>query len=201
MFCTNCGGRLDNRTGACPVCDAPAVTQPVIPAAPPTAGQGGGYVPPRRKEPLPVTKIVAGLVILVVVIIAALFMTGFFGSTPQIPGTPAPTVTVPPLTSAGVPVTKPTDRVPKDTEVYVQVLKNPSNKQISVVFAGGPGQRVIKELNIQVTRSTGQVETANLLSEQQNEATLTGSKGIDRVEVFAIHLSGQKYRIYDEALE
>jgi hypothetical protein len=222
QFCMVCGARLDERTKNCPRCGihpalheekdqaAPMkepvpVTQPPKPPADKNV-QGPAYPPPYKSPSsgIPVKKIVIGLVIVFIVIVLAGVIFGLFN------GPAEKSVFTPPALgnnsvnrgpSPVMPVTSPTDIVPPNTEVYVQVAKSPITKEISVIFSGGPGQNVVKELDIRVTRSDGEVLTANLIPRQQSEATISGSKGDDRVEVFAIHYSGQKYKVFDEIMK
>ena len=224
QFCMSCGGKLDDRTKQCPRCDAPPAIHegkvpvppvkgpvPVVPPPPPPPPAGrqiqGPVSPPAPQSPppgLPVKKIAIGLVVLFVVLFLALILMGLFGGptektvfSPLLPGN----TTVSPGATPQKPVTIPIDIVPPNTEVAIQVAKSPITQEISVIFSGGPGQKVLKELNIRVSRSDGQVLTANLIPQQQSEATISGSKGDDRVEVFAIYYSGQKYRIFDEIMK
>ena len=222
QFCMRCGGRLDDRTKQCPHCNSPPTipeeTDRVFPVQgpfhapppppPPADRQVHGPVspsPPQSPPPgIPVKKIAIGIVIMFVVLFLAFIAMGLFnGSTNTniVPTPLPPTTTVTPGPTPQNPVTSQTDVVPPNTEVAVQVAKSPISNEISVTFAGGPGQRVLKEFIIQVTRSDGQVLTANLIPQQQSEATISGSTGDDRVEVFAIYYSGQKYRIFNEIMK
>ena len=221
-FCMRCGGRLDDRTTQCPRCNSPPTipeeTDRIFPEHgpfhapppphPPADRQVHGPVspsPPQSPPPgIPVKKIAIGIVIMFVVLFLAFIAMGLFnGSTNTniVPTPLPPTTTVTPGPTPQNPVTSQTDVVPPNTEVAVQVVKSPISNEISVTFAGGPGQRVLKEFIIQVTRSDGQVLTANLIPQQQSEATISGSTGDDRVEVFAIYYSGQKYRIFNEIMK
>ncbi|MEI6842824.1 MAG: hypothetical protein WCK53_16265, partial [Methanomicrobiales archaeon] len=167
----------------------------------------GPVSPPSTQSPtsgIPVKKIAIGLVILLAVIFLALILTGQFNGSAQksiIPPLIPVINTVQPGSSPVKSFTGPTDIVPPNTEVTVQVVKSPLTQEISVIFAGGPGQKVLKEFEIRVSRSDGEVLTANLIPQQQSEATISGSKGDDRVEVFATYLSGQKYKIFDEIMK
>ncbi len=224
QFCMSCGGRLDSRTNRCPRCDSPPaiheendpvspVKGPIpveapLPSPPPVGRQVQGPVsPPSTQSPtsgIPVKKIAIGLVILLAVIFLALILTGQFNGSAQksiIPPLIPVINTVQPGSSPVKSFTGPTDIVPPNTEVTVQVVKSPLTQEISVIFAGGPGQKVLKEFEIRVSRSDGEVLTANLIPQQQSEATISGSKGDDRVEVFATYLSGQKYKIFDEIMK
>ncbi len=223
-YCMKCGGTLDGRTRRCPRCDpAPAIheekepvhpkkeSMPVVPPPPPTPPAGrqvqGPVSPPSPKSPpsnVPVKKIAIGLVVLFVVLLLALILIGLLngsGGNRVLPSVIPLSNTGNTQTSPVHLVTIPTDTVPPNTEVTVQVAKSPITQDISVIFSGGPGQNVLKELEIRVSRSDGQVLTANLVPRQQSEATISGSKGDDRVEVFAVYYSGQKYRIFDEIMK
>ena len=221
-FCMNCGGRLDEATGKCPRCDSAGLppaprprderaghtSQGTIPPPPPPdtypPAPSSAPAPPTPGRKIPFKLIAAGLVIIFVVLGISLLAMGMSGN-PAVNGNNAGATHANSIPGSGgssqASGTLPTETVPPNTEVYVQVAKNPLDQEISVVFAGGPGQPVLKELEIRVTRSDGQVLTSNLIPRQQSEATISGTKGNDRVEVFALYYSGQKYRIYDEVLK
>lgn len=225
QFCMRCGGRLDGRTRRCPRCDLPPATYedtvpvspvkgpiPVMsppPPPPPPVGRqvrDPGYPPPPQSPSpgIPVKKIAIGVGVIFIVLFVALIVFGAFSGLPGksvLPPLMPGSTPVIPVASPQKPVTIPTDVVPPNTEVTVVVTRSPITKEISVVFSGGPGQRVLKEFEIRVSRSDGQVLTANLIPEQQSEATISGSTGDDRVEVFAVYYSGQKYRIFDEIMK
>jgi hypothetical protein len=115
-----------------------------------------------------------------------------------------PVVENPPVVDNPLAVSRdplPIETVPKGTEVYFQVVKNPTTRVISLTFNGGPGQNVLKELVITVTRSDGQVMNATLPPEIHSETTLPGSRGDDRIEVVAVYKSGHTYRLFDEVLK
>lgn len=221
-YCSNCGVILDGRTKRCPRCDTPpaipAETDHVSPvqgpfhAPPPPPPPGDRQVPGTDSSPppqlppsgIPVKKIALGIGIIFIVLFLAFVIMGQFSGPANTSGVPIPVpnnTTVSPGPAPNNPVPGSTDVVPPNTEVTVQVTKSPITNDISVVFAGGPGQTVLKELEIRVTRSDGQILNANLISEQQSEATVSGSAGDDRVEVFAIYYSGQKYRVFDEIMK
>ena len=214
-YCMTCGGRLDERTKQCPRCGfTEAIHEeksqiPVVPSRSPADSQTrdpantfpSPSIPPST---IPIKKIAIGVIILVVIFFLAFIVTGLFkGPSEKISTYPVVPVTITVSTepSPVILVPSPTDNVPQNIEVEVQVVKSPINQEISVVFSGGPGQKVLKELEIQVSRSDGQILMANLISQQQAEATISGSKGDDRVEIFALYYSGQKYRIFDEVMK
>ncbi len=222
-YCMRCGGTLDERTKRCPRCDSPPAIHeenvpvvpkkesiPVVPTPPPPPSTGGQATepvpPPFQKSPprgISIKKIAIGLVVLFVVVVLALILIGLLngsGGNSVLPVTPLSNTDNSQASRANM-VPVPTDIVPPNTEVTVQVTKSPITQDISVIFSGGAGQNVLKELEIRVSRSDGQVQTTNLVPRQQSEATISGSKGDDRVEVFAVYYSGQKYRIFDEIMK
>jgi hypothetical protein len=111
--------------------------------------------------------------------------TEFPGTTPQASSTGAATLTV--------------EQLPKNSEVYVRVQPKDMAGHVTVQFGGGPGKAMVKEISIRLTRPDGSVETGSMGTQTEfPEVTLLGSKGTDRVEVFARFLSGKTYRITDE---
>ena len=107
------------------------------------------------------------------------------GTTQQVSSTGAATVTV--------------EQVPKNSEVYVTIQPKDMGGRVTVQFGGGPGRAMVKQIDVRLTRPDGTVDTGSMGTQTQfPEVTLQGSKGTDRIEVFARFLSGKTYRITDE---
>lgn len=142
--------------------------------------------------------------IIVVIIAIALLLSGFHpvaslllitgignnGGSDTLGSTPAASFTV-----------SPTDAVPRGTEVYVQVQKVPPFNQITVLFAGGPGHRVIRSCEVVLTPSDGDRVMLPLTPLINSQVTLQGTSGDDHIEVYVTQMSGIRYKILDAILE
>lgn len=118
-----------------------------------------------------------------------------------LPVVPATTVTpagkVPPSLEPG-----PTATVPPGTEVYIQVSKDPTSGAITFLFSGGPGQKVVRSIDVNVIREDGSVLRGTLKPVINDEAVLQGTwGGTDRVQVMVTYLSGSSYTIVDRQLK
>jgi hypothetical protein len=123
----------------------------------------------------------------------------------------SPPVTQPVLTATTIPVTAQqavTDTLPKEVDVLppeyavnIGIDKDRVYNTITVTFLGGRGQVLVKNILVRVTTSDGLVEQKNFPIGNQvsigSSVDLKGSKGSDRVEVFAT-LGGITYKIKDE---
>jgi len=121
-----------------------------------------------------------------------------------LPPTAAPVVTT--LSTPG-----PVQTLPSVWSIDVQVRSNGEaiDPQIVMTFQGGKGQNLIPEIDMQVTRSDGTVETAKMTQplfvgktvslkgsgKPDAAAEAWGTK--DRAEVWAITPQGDRVKIYD----
>lgn len=170
-------------------------TTPSPPPAPPPPPVSG---PSKPKKKSPLGKIIGGIVLTIVVIFIILMAIGFLVG----PSEDASNMVGEETGSMTYGLTpSPTDTFSPGTEVYIQVEKDPIDNSIRVTFSGGPGQKVLKMLQATVYRSDGGVFDGTLPPEVQESLVLQGSTGDDRVEVFAVYLSGNRYRIYDQILK
>jgi len=114
----------------------------------------------------------------------------------QIPETPPPTAE--PIAVSLAP--GPTQTLPPQYYVEVQVEKQNQAgvPTITVTFRGGTGMAFTEQVNIQVTRSDGVVETATMYKPKVgDERNLKGTANDDRVEVSVLVATGDSYTIYD----
>ena len=125
--------------------------------------------------------------------VASILMIAGLGNN-EGPGAIAPTQTVAFTVS-------PTDAVPRGTEVYVQVQKVPPLNLITVLFAGGPGHRVIRSCEVILTTSDGDRVMLPLTPLINSQVTLQGTSGDDHIEVYVTQMSGIRYKILDSILE
>jgi hypothetical protein len=213
-FCDSCGASVS---------PAPTAPPPEVSLAPEPE------LPSQTPEPEPVAEPVlpgldrkkaligAGLAVLVVV---ALFLVlpainislmlppglpgGATGTAPNITrpnvtgmdyrGMDAPVNTV--VLTAG-----PTDALPEGTQLFVQADKDSLNAEVSVQFTGGPGQGLVKENRVILTRSDGTVTEGKLDFDQRlSEVTLQGTRGTDRLQVIITMYSNTTYTIVDKLM-
>ncbi|MDI9634035.1 MAG: hypothetical protein QFX32_08300 [Methanolinea sp.] len=133
--------------------------------------------------------------------------------TPQGGVTPAPTTqpTTVAATPTQVPATPATPAqpgfidgpVPAQYAVDVQVDRNTVaiKPTIIVTFRGGKGINFVDSMDVVVSRSDGQVVTGSLQRPSVNsQLELEGTRGTDRVEVFINLVTGDRYRVYNQAL-
>jgi RNA polymerase subunit RPABC4/transcription elongation factor Spt4 len=203
---------------------APVSRAPEIPKA--AAGEKPASLPePALAKVSPNrTRIILGIVVLLVVIAGIYFVGipalkgGSAGSgVPPVPSTPVvtqtevstfaqtlastPVQTTAPSPHADALVPLPTQQPPKTQEVLFQVQKDPVDAKITAIMAGGPGLNSLNYADVRVTHPDGTVETATLQPDKDvNEVVLTGSKTTDRVEIIAEMYNGQTYRVIDELL-
>ncbi|MCQ8894155.1 MAG: hypothetical protein NQU46_05940 [Methanolinea sp.] len=120
------------------------------------------------------------------------------------PGTPQPTQQMTIVT----PATTPTlsfiaGPMPPQYTVDVQVDRNTVaiTPTIITTFRGGKGINFVSSMDVIVTRSDGQVVSQSLARPQVNsQVELEGTRGTDRVEVFITLVTGDRYKVYDQAL-
>lgn len=208
-----------------PVQTPPAAKSPARPSdnalfLPDEAMTGGSEKPPVKKT-FPNKALIAGAIVVVLIVIAAILFIGMpalqgstflAGAGPSPVNTPLPDqttlpATMPTMTPAPVPTTQvdpllplPTEVMPKNQEVFFRVEKDQVTAKISVLFQNGPGVNVFKSADVKVTHPDGSVETETLVPSKSMEIFLDGSKGNDRIEVIANLYTGRSYRIKDEIL-
>lgn len=120
------------------------------------------------------------------------------GSTPQTTIFPSPTVTNP-TASITITPTASTDVLPRNLELYFYFGLKDTAGHLTVIFDGGPGKAMVKEINVRLTRPDNTVDTRIMpIQNEFPEVTLQGSKNTDRLEVFVTFLSGKTYKIVDE---
>ncbi|MCX6684413.1 MAG: hypothetical protein NTZ37_06785 [Methanoregula sp.] len=147
-------------------------------------------------------------VIVIVLLCGAIAIAGCTGtqtspvSTTPGSGTPAassgsgsPTATL---------TTVPTDVLPSQNIVQVDVGEKDYLGIIPVIFQGGMGMNSIKKVDIKLTRADGTTDTATVGTMKGDEIDLQGTRGTgsergqtDRVEVWVTTNEVQTYKIVD----
>jgi hypothetical protein len=118
-------------------------------------------------------------------------------------GTQGPSGTVTTGSYAGSPsaennlVTSPTDAVPSQNAVTIDVGQKDYLGSIPVIFQGGIGQIHVTKIEVTLYRSDGQVKTATIDTNKGAEADLDGTKQNDRVVVYVSFDNGQRLKTND----
>lgn len=87
---------------------------------------------------------------------------------------------------------------PDDLTISVSAQKDPVYNQITVVFDGGKGQQLVRDITVRVTTSDGMVSEQPLDVKRGSEAVFSGTKGNDRVQVAVNYKNGESYLIFDQ---
>lgn len=152
-----------------------------------------------------------------IVVTAFLLLAGCLGTNPEESAvktvTTTPDTTLPPTlapTSITEPVKEeqtqvsifdgPVTQPPDELSVSVSAQKDPVYNQITVVFDGGKGQQLLKDITVRVTASDGTVTDLPLNTNRGSEAEFAGTKGTDRVQAAVSYQNGQSYLIFDQTL-
>jgi len=131
-----------------------------------------------------------------VIVCAAVIFAGCTGTQPAATtGTSAQTSE--PSSTTGSIVPGPTETLPADYSVIIDVGEKDYLGKIPVTFQGGKGQVFTKKIDVTLTRSDGTVSTATIGTNKGDSATLEGTKQTDRVEVWITMVNGVTYKIID----
>lgn len=138
---------------------------------------------------------------IILLICAAIGIAGCTGTTGT-PATPAATTApaatqVPSTVSTPDLVPVPTDALPADYEVTIDVGEKDYLATIPVTFQGGKGQIHVTRIDVTFTRSDGQVTMTTIGKNKGDMVELEGTKQTDRVEVWVSMNNGQKYKTND----
>jgi hypothetical protein len=142
-------------------------------------------------------------VIMIMILCSAIITAGCTGmktspsatsqGSPSVPGAPSGTLT-----------TVPTDVLPAENFVTVDVSEKDYLGIITVTFQGGMGMNSIKKVDIKLTRADGSTQTATVGTKKGDEVELQGTRGSgsergpsDRVEVWVTTNQVQTYKIVD----
>jgi hypothetical protein len=162
------------------------------------------------------TMIVAGIVVIGLIIVLA-FMTGFMHISPPslqkgfsktvtpvqtvsvaVPGETMVSLTEQAVTSSTL-VPGPTQVPPESYLIWLQAEREPITNMVTVIFNGGKGQRAVRDVQVRLTRSDGQVLTQVFKPLTVGEgAALQGTKFTDRLEVTVTYNNGNVYKVIDQ---
>jgi hypothetical protein len=141
-------------------------------------------------------------VLIAAALLAFALIAGCTQPSPSLPGIP-PGTTMPDTGGPSL-IPGPTDSVPGTQALLIEVSRNTLSFDplIKVAFRGGAGMNSLNTLDIKVTRSDGSVSTASLAKPRVGDfVDIKGTTGKDRVEVTAQMITGDVYKIYDQALQ
>jgi hypothetical protein len=94
-------------------------------------------------------------------------------------------------------VTSPTDTLPPQNAVMVDVGEKDYLGNIPLIFQGGMGQIHVKKIEATVYRSDGQTKTATIGINKGDEVDIEGTKQTDRVVVYITFDNGQRLKTND----
>jgi hypothetical protein len=102
----------------------------------------------------------------------------------------------------------PTDAMPDNIAVVVNVGEKDYTGSIPVIFQGGLGQVNVKKIDVKLTRTDGSTQTLTLGTSKGDEVDLDGTRGTgslqgqpDRVEVWVTMYNGVTYKTVDVTRE
>jgi hypothetical protein len=106
--------------------------------------------------------------------------------------------------TAGTLTPGPTDALPPENVVTVDVSEKDYLGIITVTFQGGLGMNSIKKVDVKLTRADGSTQEATVGTKKGDEVELQGTRGTgsergpsDRVEVWVTTNQVQTYKIVD----
>ncbi|NLX49724.1 MAG: hypothetical protein GXY82_07645 [Methanospirillum sp.] len=134
------------------------------------------------------------------------------GTTTTVPTTGAPSTGAATVATTGVETGEPAvtgtaaatgtlETLPSYLALSIQVNRHPINRDIEVLFNGGPGQGSARSMEVTMIRSDGTTETRPLELSQGSTVTFRGSPGTDTVSVKASFTNGRTYRFFEQAVK
>jgi hypothetical protein len=134
----------------------------------------------------------------IVLLCAAIVIAGCTGTRSSSGTTPSATGSYAGSASAAdnlVPT--PTDTVPSQNAVTVDIGEKDYLGSIPVIFQGGMGQIHVRKIEVTVYRSDGQIKTATIGTNKGDEADIEGTKQTDRVVVYVSFDDGERLKTND----
>jgi len=106
--------------------------------------------------------------------------------------------TLSPAGESAVPAPEPTQTLPPDKDVTLEVdQKDPIYATVTVSFAGGEGQIAVTDIELRFTRPDGTIMTEHLRPVKGDEVVFQGSRETDRLEAWVTLNTGVKYKTLD----
>lgn len=143
------------------------------------------------------------IVLLVIVCVGAIAFTA--GCADSSNGTPTTVPTTQPVQTTATEdvslVPGPTETLPSQQFVDIEVKKDQIYNTITVEFRGGKGQFAVTRIDVKATLSNGEVIPDTLGSDVGDTVTFNGTDGADRVEVWISFTDGTRYKVYDDLVE
>jgi hypothetical protein len=91
---------------------------------------------------------------------------------------------------------------PESLQIWLQDERDPITHIVTVIFNGGKGQRGVREIQVRLTRSDGEVLTRTFKPVMTGEGvSLQGTKYTDHLEVVVSYNNGENYTIIDRVFE
>lgn len=139
--------------------------------------------------------------VLVFLICTAVVLAGCTGSySPASPSAAAPGETPGSTTASAatdILVPSPTDALPSQNVVTVDIGEKDYLGRIPVIFQGGMGQIHVKKIDVTVYRADGQIKTATIGIKKGDMAEIEGTKQSDRVVVYITFDNGDYKKTND----
>jgi hypothetical protein len=146
--------------------------------------------------------------IMIIIVCGAIITAGCTGIKTSPSATTPGTGTTGSPVGSGVPsgtlTTVPTDALPPENFVVVDVGEKDYLGIIPVTFQGGMGMNSIKKVEVKLTRADGSTQMATVGTKKGDEVELQGTRGVgsergpsDRVEVWVTTNQVQTYKIVD----
>jgi hypothetical protein len=133
----------------------------------------------------------------IVILCAALCFAGCTGTQSTTGSTTSSGVSSGAAASGSNLVTSPTDAIPSQNTVTVDVGEKDYLGVIPVIFQGGMGQIHVKKIEATLYRSDGQSKTVTIGTNKGDEVELEGTKQTDRVVVYITFDNGQTLKTND----
>jgi hypothetical protein len=150
------------------------------------------------------------LLLALIVVICACSLCAACTST-QESGTPSPTASPATTASPTVPSTTPisftpgpTQTMPPGMEIEFQITPDypsPVKNDLYIAFMGGKGQLDLRNIDVRVTKSTGEVVTGTLQPIKGDEMIISDAKGVNRIEITVKISTGATYKIIDRTVK
>ena len=98
-------------------------------------------------------------------------------------------------------VPTPTDETPDYKQVWVQIQRDQSSKNINVQLTSARNMGIVSKMEILVTTPNGKMYSEQaIINSGQATITIKDLEDLDRVEVYITFVDGTKYKVKDEVV-